>query len=198
VLDKTLADVPAATPEAAASPMAGATPAAGGMVEAVYDYVKAQYKEQFNLVWLDQSPMNDSQALAVTRKFSEENNVTTISQLAALSSSVDLTISAPSDFEERDDGLKGLKTPYGDFKASVNGVARGIKYKALTDGDANVVLAFSTDAEIAINDLVVLEDDKGLWPPYHVAPVGRQEALDANAELAPALNVFNAAATTEI
>ena len=37
------------------------------MVEAVYDYVKAQYKEQFNLVWLDQSPMNDSQALAVAR-----------------------------------------------------------------------------------------------------------------------------------
>ena len=52
------------------------------------------------------------------------------------------------------------------------------------DGDANVVLAFSTDAEIAINDLVVLEDDKGLWPPYYVAPVVRQEALDANAAIA--------------
>jgi osmoprotectant transport system substrate-binding protein len=197
VLGKTLADVPAATPEAAASPMAGATPAAGGMVEAVYDYVKAQYKEQFNLVWLDQSPMNDSQALAVTRKFSEENHITTISQLAALASTVDLTISAPSDFEERDDGLKGLKATYGDFKASVNGVAPGIKYKALIDGDANVVLAFSTDAEIAINDLVVLEDDKGLWPPYHVAPVVRQEALDANAGLAPALNAVAPVLTTE-
>ena len=90
VLNKTLADVPAATPEA--SPMAGATPEAGGTVEAVYEYVKAQYKEQFNLVWLDQTPMNDSQALAVTRKFSEENNVTTISQLVALASSVDITV----------------------------------------------------------------------------------------------------------
>jgi osmoprotectant transport system substrate-binding protein len=196
VLDKTLADVPAATPEAAASPMAGATPAAGGMVEAVYDYVKAQYKEQFNLVWLDQTPMNDSQALAVTRKFSEEYHITTISQLAALASTVDLTISAPSDFEERDDGLKGLQATYG-IKATVNGVAPGIKYQAFLDGDANVVLAFSTDAEIAINDLVVLEDDKGLWPPSHVAPVVRQEALDANAELAPALNALAPVLTTE-
>jgi osmoprotectant transport system substrate-binding protein len=187
VLGKTLADVPAATPEAGASPMAGATPEAGGTVEAVYQYVKDEYKKQFNLVWLDQTPMNDSQALAVTRKFSEENNVTTISQLAALSSSVDLTISAPSDFEERDDGLKGLKAVYGDFKATVNGVAPGIKYQAFLDGDANVVLAFSTDAEIAINDLVVLEDDKGLWPPYHVA----------NADLAPALNALAPVLTTE-
>ena len=196
VLGKTLADVPAATPEA--SPMAGATPEAGGMVEAVYQYVNAQYQEQFNLVWLDQTPMNDSQALAVTRQFSEENGVTTISQLVALSSSVDLTISAPSDFEERDDGLKGLKAVYGDFEATVNGVAPGIKYQAFLDGDANVVLAFSTDAEIAINDLIVLEDDKGLWPPYHVAPVVRQDALDANADLAPALNALAPILTTEL
>jgi osmoprotectant transport system substrate-binding protein len=197
VLGKTLADVPAATPAAGASPMAGATPEAGGTVEAVYQYVKDEYKKQFNLVWLDQTPMNDSQALAVTRKFSEENGVTTISQLVALASSVDITISAPSDFEERDDGLKGLKATYGDFKATVNGVAPGIKYQAFLDGDANVVLAFSTDAEIAINDLVVLEDDKGLWPPYHVAPVVRQEALDANADLAPALNALAPVLTTE-
>ena len=31
------------------------------------------------------------------------------------------------------------------------------------DGDANVVLAFSTDAEIGFNDLVVLEDDLTPW-----------------------------------
>ena len=108
-----------------------------------------------------------------------------------------MTISAPSDFEERDDGLKGLKATYGDFKATVNGVAPGIKYQAFLDGDANVVLAFSTDAEIAINNLVVLEDDKGLWPPYYVAPVVRQEALDANAALAGALNALAPVLTTE-
>ena len=201
VLAQTLADVPGlgdATPEAMASPSADGTPAAGGAVEAVYQYVKGQYQDQFNLVWLDQTPMNDSQALAVTRQFSEENGVTTISQLVALASSVDLTISAPSDFEEREDGLIGLQEVYGDFDATVNGVAPGIKYQALLDGDANVVLAFSTDAEIAINDLIVLEDDKGLWPPYHVAPVVRQVTLDANPDLAPALNALAPVLTTEL
>jgi len=136
--------------------------------------------------------------LAVTRQLSEENGVTTISQLVALAASTEITFSAPVDFEEREDGLKGLRTTYGDFPATVNGVAPGIKYQAFLDGDANVVLAFSTDAEIALNDLIVLEDDKGLWPPYHVAPVVRQEALDANAGLAPALNALAPVLTTEL
>jgi osmoprotectant transport system substrate-binding protein len=194
VLQKTLADVPGL---GAGTPEAGATPAAADAVDAVYQYVKSEYQTQFNLAWLDQTPMNDSQALAVTRAFAEENGLTTISQLVALASSVDLVFSAPSDFEEREDGLKGLQTTYGDFEATVNGVAPGIKYQALLDGDANVVLAFSTDAEIAINDLIVLEDDKGLWPPYHVAPVVRQEALDANPSLAGALNAMAPLLTTE-
>ena len=194
VLEKTIADATsAATPTADASPVAG-----DSTVVAVFDYVNQQYQEQFGLVWLDQSEMNDSQALAVTRQFSEENGVTTISQLVALSSSTDLTFSAPSDFEEREDGLLGLRTVYGEFDATVNGVAPGIKYQALLDGDANVVLAFSTDAEIAINDLIVLEDDLGLWPPYRVAPVVRQDALDANPTLADSLNVLAPVLTTEL
>jgi osmoprotectant transport system substrate-binding protein len=194
VLKKQLSDVPGL---GTATPEAGATPAVTEAVDAVYQFVKDQYKAQFNLVWLDQAPMNDSQALAVTRKFSQENGVTTISQLVALASKVALTISAPVDFEERDDGLKGLRKVYGDFPAKVNGVAPGIKYQSFLDGDANVVLAFSTDAEIKINDLVVLDDDKGLWPPYHVAPVVRQQALDANAGLAGALNALAPKLTTE-
>ena len=79
----------------------------------------------------------------------------------------------------------------------MNGVAPGLKYQAFLDGDANVVLAFSTDAEIAINNLVVLQDDKGLWPPYYVAPVVRQEALDANPALAGALNALAPVLTTD-
>ncbi len=171
VLGESLADVPGL----GGTPAAGdASPTAVDPSVAVYDYVNQRYQEEYDLVWLDQTPMNDTQALAVTRDFAEEHGLTTISELVALSSEVDLVFSAPVDFEEREDGLKGLRAVYGDFPATVNGVAPGIKYQALLDGDANVVLAFSTDAEIGFNDLVVLEDDQALWPPYHVAPVVRQ------------------------
>lgn len=181
------------TPEAEGSPTAAADPA-----DAVYAYVRDEYQAQFDLVWLDRTPMSNSQALAVRREFAEEHGLTTISDLVALASSVDLVISAPVDFEEREDGLLGLRSVYGEFDASVNGVAPGIKYQALVDGDANVVLAFSTDAEIAINDLVVLEDDQGLWPPYNVSPVVRQSALDAYPDIEGALNALAPVITNEV
>lgn len=198
VLGQTLADVPGLTPQA--TPAAAASPVAANAVDAVYQYVKQQYLEQFGLVWLDQSPMNNSQALAVKREFAEEHGLTTISQLAELAADEEIVISAPSDFEERPDGLLGLQNVYdaGFADVSVNGVDPGIKYQSFVDGDANVVLAFSTDAEIAFLDLVVLEDDQGLWPPYHVAPVVRQDTLDANPQIGDALNALSPLLTTEV
>lgn len=190
VLKRTVADA-----AVGATPAPG-TPSADAAVESVYQFVKREYEAQFGLTWLDQAPMNNSQALAVQRDYATEKGLTTISQLAELSQNEEITISAPSDFEEREDGLIGLQSVYG-LEASVNGVSPGLKYQAFLDGDANVVLAFGTDAEIAIHDLVVLEDDLALWPPYHVAPVVRQAALDAAPGMAEALNALAPLLTTE-
>lgn len=183
-----------ATPVAAAE--VSGTPVADPAVDAVYQLVKREYEAQFGLTWLDQTQMNDSQALAVTREFSTEKGITTISQLAELSQSEEITVSAPSDFEEREDGLLGLQSIY-NLSANVTGVAPGLKYQSFLDGDANVVLAFSTDAEIAINDLIVLRDDRALWPPYYVAPVVRMAALEAAPQIADALNPLAPVLTTE-
>ncbi len=145
--------------------------------QAVYNEVTRQYKQQFNLVWLDEAPMNNTQALAVTRQTSEQRNMTTISQMAAQASQV--VLAAVPDFPEREDGLVGLKKTYGDLQfKDIKIFDPGIKYKAFLDGQADVVLAFGTDGQISGYDLVLLKDDKGLWPPYHVAPVVRQDTVD--------------------
>jgi len=193
-----------ATPEASpvASPMASpsASPAASGtdLEQAVYDAVAAAYQEQFGLTWLARSPANNTQALAVTREFSEENGITTISQLAE--GAGDYIISAPSDFPEREDGLLGLQRVYGEGfnEIEVLPVAPGVKYQAIQDGSAQVVLAFGTDGQITGYDLVVLEDDLGLWPPYNVAPVVRQEVLEANPEVAERFNAVTTSLTDEV
>ena len=49
-------------------------------------------------------------------------------------------------------------------------------------------MAFGTDGAIVADDLVVMQDDKHLFPPYQVAPVVRREALQARPELATILN----------
>ncbi|MBE2223988.1 MAG: quaternary ammonium transporter, partial [Anaerolineae bacterium] len=57
---------------------------------------------------------------------------------------------------------------------------------------------FGTDGEIAAYDLVGLEDDKGLYPPYQVAPVIRQAVLDGDAGIAAALNKVAPLLTNEV
>jgi osmoprotectant transport system substrate-binding protein len=163
----------------------------------VYETVKQAYQEQFNLVWLDQAPMNNSNALAVTREFSEEHDVTTISQLVEMADEV--ILAAVPDFPEREDGLVGLQRVYGPFEfQEIKILDPGLKYQAFLNGDANVVLAFGTDGQVAGYDLVILEDDKGLWPPYHVAPVVRQETLDMYPQIADELNALSELLTSDV
>jgi osmoprotectant transport system substrate-binding protein len=171
------------------TPGAGvATPAdqAVAVDQRVYDIVSEEYLEQFDLVWLDESAFNNTQALAVKRAFAEERGISTISELAEIAG--ELTMVAPSDFVERPDGLKGLQDFYGMAFGNVLSVEPGIRYQALEEDQAQVVLAFGTDGQVSGMDLVLLEDDKGLWPPYHVAPVVRNETLTANPGIADALN----------
>ena len=109
-------------------------------------------------------------------------------------------ISAPSDFPERPDGLLGLQAVYnaGFQDIEVVAVQPGLKYQEIEAGNAEVVLAFSTDAQIADLDLVVLEDDRNLWPPYHVAPFVRQDVLTENPTIADALNPAAPLLTNEV
>jgi osmoprotectant transport system substrate-binding protein len=173
----------------AGTPVAGAatpTGQSGSVDQQVYDIVSEEYLEQFDLVWLDQSAFNNTQALAMKRSVAEEMGISTISELAEVAG--ELTIVAPSDFVERPDGLQGLDDFYEMEFGNVLSVAPGIRYQALEEDQAQVVLAFGTDGQVAGMDLVLLEDDKGLWPPYHVAPVVRNDTLTANPGIADALN----------
>ena len=155
--------------------------------QAVYNTVKDGYLKQFNLVWLDQSPMNDTEALAMTQAGSQKFGIKTFSDLAAKADQIVMV--GPPEFQEREDGLPGLKKAYGGFNVKqFKAVDPGLRYQALTSGQADVVVAFSTDGQISADHLVLLQDDKHVYPPYHVAPVVRKQALDANPKIADVLN----------
>ena len=184
------------------TPAAGGTPAASSAFTAadmtVYQYDVDAYAK-LDLVMLAQTPFNDNQALGVTRQFSQDNGITTISQLATWGNDNTIAISAPVDFEDRPDGLAGLKKTYGEGfnDAKVNGVDPGIKYDAFTKGDANVVLAFGTDSEVVAYDIVLLDDDKRLFPPGHAAPVFRKQVIDAYPNIPDLLNPVMAKLTPD-
>lgn len=65
--------------------------------------------------------------------------------------------------------------------------------------DADVVLGWAVDGEIAAQDLVVLEDSQGILPQevYHPAPLVEEEALAENPEIEDVLGRLSGALATE-
>lgn len=153
----------------------------------VFSTVRDEYKKQFNLAWLAPAPMNNTQALAMKKDVAARYGIKTISDMAAHAG--ELTMIGPPEFEQREDGLPGIQKAYGNFKLKKYlSVDPGLRYEGLVNGQADVAVAFGTDGQIAAYDLLVLRDDKGLFPPYQIAPVVRQQALDANPKIAELLN----------
>lgn len=155
--------------------------------EAIYNTVKDEYNKQFELTWLDAAPFENNQALAMTKAKSDELGIKTYSDLAGKANQV--VLGGPAEFFEREDGVKGLQNAYGGFEfKDTKQLDPGLRYQALQDGQIDVVVAFGTDGQIGGYDLQLLEDDKKFYPPYQVAPVIRNQLLEANPQIAEILN----------
>ncbi|HZZ64629.1 MAG TPA: glycine betaine ABC transporter substrate-binding protein [Candidatus Baltobacteraceae bacterium] len=153
----------------------------------VYAIVKREYARRYGITWLAPSPVNDSQALAVTASLAEKMQLRTLSRCAVLASG--LSLAAIPEFVSRADALPGLQRFYGGFHfKSVRTYAIGLQYDALTRGDADVATAFTTDSQIDTDHLVLLSDDKHFWPPYNIAPLVRNTALRAHPQAQAVLN----------
>jgi osmoprotectant transport system substrate-binding protein len=160
---------------------------AHGDGQSIYETVKRAYETRYALTWLDPAPMNDTQALATTRAVATRYNLRTLSDLAQAAPR--LRLGAVPEFLERADGLPGLQRAYGGFHfAATPLIDIGLKYKALLDGDVDVVVAFGTDGAIGADHLLILDDDKHFWPAYHVAPVVRDATLQKYPRIAMLLN----------
>jgi osmoprotectant transport system substrate-binding protein len=108
-------------------------------------------------------------------------------------------LAGPPECPERPFCLLGLQEVYGLEFAEFRPTDAGgpITVQALTGGDAQVGLLFSSDPAIAANNFVALEDDKGLQNADNIIPVLRQEVLDANPAVAELLNTVMERLTQE-
>jgi osmoprotectant transport system substrate-binding protein len=145
---------------------------------------------------LDQAPMSDQQAITMTRQGSTKYNVKTLSELAK--PAPQLVFGAPPECKDRQTCYKGMQDTYGIHFKSFKGLAQGsLKYQALLNNQIQVALSFSTDGIIAKQNLVTLQDDKGLFPPDHAVPVVRNDFLSkAGNDFQSTVNKVSATITT--
>lgn len=152
------------------------------------------------LIWLDPSDTNNTYALAMREADAEKRDIHTLSDLAAaMNDGADLTLASNAEFYARDDGLRPMQEAYG-FRfprANVKRMDSGLTYNALRDGKVDVALVFATDGRNGAFDFEVLDDDKQFFPVYQLAPVVREETLEAHPDLKPLLNAMSATLNDE-
>jgi osmoprotectant transport system permease protein len=102
-------------------------------------------------------------ALAMTRKKAQALGIHSIADLAAHASG--LTIAGDYEFFARPE-WDALRKAYGlRFKAQRQ-MQPEFMYKAVVGNDVDVISAYTSDGQIALNDLVVLDDARHAIPPY--------------------------------
>jgi osmoprotectant transport system permease protein len=90
------------------------------------------------------------------------------------------------EFLNRPDGYPGLAQRYGlRFAEPPTAMDLGLTYRALADGQADLIAGDSTNGLITALKLQVLEDDRRYFPPYDAVPVFNDASLRRHPEIAP-------------
>lgn len=161
----------------------------------VYDIVKKEYKEKYNIAWLEHSNVNDTEGVAITKNASDRlGGISTISD--AWKHASDLKLAGNGEFMEREDALPLLKKVYGDtqFKGS-SVVDHALSFQAALNGEADLIGVYTTEGSLDNDEFIVLKDDKQAFPPYYMTPIVRQQVLDANPKMEEVINKVTATFT---
>jgi osmoprotectant transport system permease protein len=106
---------------------------------------------------------NNTYALVMQRDRAAKLGIRKISDLRRYPQ---LNIGLTHEFLDRQDGWTPLSARYGLQMQNVRGVDHALGYAALANGSIDLKDAYSTDAKIAENNLVVLDDDLHFFPQY--------------------------------
>ncbi|MBT2495866.1 MULTISPECIES: ABC transporter substrate-binding protein [Microbacterium] len=154
----------------------------------VYEALKEALPE--GLTALDFAEASDQDTYTVLKSFAEENGVTSIGDLAKVTSEV--TIGAAPEFEERPYGPAAAKETYGvDLKFSATGPTT---LESLLAGKIQVADIYTADPAFQTEDIVALEDPENLIISSNVVPIVSSDVAD---EVSDVLNAISAKLTAE-
>jgi glycine betaine/choline ABC-type transport system substrate-binding protein len=152
-------------------------------VQAVVD---STYAARWALELTEPLGFNNTFAMLVRGTDARRLELTTISDIAPHASQ--WRPGFGYEFAERADGFRGLLRTYDlEFASAPAVMDLGLIYRALADGQVDIIAGNSTDGQIDALDLVHLRDDRDYFPPYQAVPIVRRAALERHPGLRDAL-----------
>lgn len=167
----------------------------GLYTEDLFSQMQQEYQEKLEMKWVGMYGFNNTYGLVVRREIAEKYNLKTYSDLQTVADG--LTFGAEYDFFEREDGYNALCEAYGlQFQKTMD-LDIGLKYQAINQGKIDVMVIFTTDGQLSVSDVTVLEDDKGFYPSYLCGNVIRTETLSNHPELQAVLEKLTGSLSDE-
>ncbi|MCL2753309.1 MAG: glycine/betaine ABC transporter substrate-binding protein [Defluviitaleaceae bacterium] len=164
----------------------------------VYELVKREYYERFQITWLDLTTAHNGQGIVIRTELAQELGIVTISDLQPHASS--LRFVSTAEFLDRQDGMSAMVAAFGSFDFYSTNIMGGLaRYEALRTNAADVSVAFTTDGHLYnTHYYTLLVEDIVIWPPYNLVPIVRNEVLEAHPAIADALNRLAPHLTTSV
>ncbi|MGO9831341.1 MAG: glycine betaine ABC transporter substrate-binding protein [Myxococcaceae bacterium] len=128
----------------------------------------------------------DRYALGMKTALAEQLGIRRISELAG---HPQLRFAFSNEFLDRADGWRALQRAYALPQADVRGMDHDLAYRGLATGAFEVTDLYSTDAEVQLFGLRVLEDDRHHFPDYQALLLLREAA--ATPEVVAALGALD-------
>jgi osmoprotectant transport system substrate-binding protein len=151
-----------------------------------YNIVAEEFPKEFGITWLEPLGFNNTYVVTIRKDQAEELGIKTVSDLAAKSDQ--FIFGTGQEWLGREDGYPAFEKTYSvNFKKVVT-MDYGLWYPSILNKEVDVIIPFSTEGKLAAYDLVLLEDDKHLFPPYDAVPIFKDEVLKEHPELKEAVN----------
>jgi osmoprotectant transport system substrate-binding protein len=158
--------------------------------EATYQKAKELYVERNPAdTMLTPAQFNNTYGIFVRKDVAEKYDLKTLADLAEVSPKLAFVIF--SEFKTREDGYPNMQKNYPAFDFGdiviVNSIGGPI-YQGVLEGEGDAGVGFTTDSQLASDELVVMEDPKSIWPFYYPAPVVRSDVLEQIPKMEEVLN----------
>lgn len=142
--------------------------------DVLYQKLQEGY-EAMGLHWSGLYGFQNSYALSVRREVADQYHLKTFTDLSAVSDK--LVFGGSPDYMEREDGFPYLSSSYNLKFKDVKDINIALKYKAMADKQIDVTTGSTTDAQLSVADVTLLEDDKQIFATYYAGTVVRQDTL---------------------
>jgi len=144
---------------------------------AVYERVKADYTARFDVEVGPRLGFEDTFAILVRGEDARRLGLRTVSDAAPHTPR--WRAGFGQDFMSRADGYEGFARAYGlRFAGRPREMDLSLSYRALAEGQVDVIAGNSTDGMISTLGLTQLEDDRHYFPPYEAVLLLRRDALE--------------------